>query len=119
MLRTQEEIDRMIERLKVAKDGVPAVTSFGDDNHATIEAQIEVLEQKLAHNVAERRYADDQPDLYYTVLATVSWLWGDDETDEVAGAWEYLAGITTTTHTTDELAAMLPQKLIDEAGDKD
>jgi hypothetical protein len=119
MLRTQEEVDRMIERLKAAKAGVPALTSFGDDNHATIEAQIEVLEQKLAHNTVEQRFADDQPDLYYTVLATVGWLYGEEETDEIAGAWEELAGITTTTHTTEELVAMLPQKLIDEAGDKE
>ena len=108
MLRTDVEIEQMIERLETAKAGVPQFTLFGDDNHEVIDGQITILREQLTHNVVERRFGEPA-EVYYAALATVGWLWGDDETDEVASGWEELAGITTRPAAdTSVLAGLLP-----------
>ncbi len=49
--RTQEEIQRQVDGLKKEKERLPEYSMFGDNNHAAIDAAIEVLE--------ERRFASD------------------------------------------------------------
>lgn len=43
-MRTPEEINDTIARLRNYRDRVPSKTGFGDDNHAAIDAQLDVLD---------------------------------------------------------------------------
>jgi hypothetical protein len=63
VVRTPEEISTEITKLKGLKDSIPKKSFFGDDNHAAVDVQIQVLEQLMSNN-----------DVYDT--------WGDDEIEE-------------------------------------
>lgn len=55
-MKTQEQIDQEIAALKTLKPTVRRCNAFGDDHHAAIDAQIEVLEKKLSHDAVYDRY---------------------------------------------------------------
>ncbi len=44
-LKTQKEVDAEVEKLREMKPFVRQFTSFGDDNHARIEAEIQAILQ--------------------------------------------------------------------------
>lgn len=54
--KTNEQINDEINALKTLKPTVRQFTAFGDDNHAAIDAQLDVLEGRLDH--------DDVYDIY-------------------------------------------------------
>ena len=45
IMKTNKEIDETIGLLKLQRLGIPRHSFFGDDNHANIDAQVEVLEK--------------------------------------------------------------------------
>lgn len=56
MIRTPEQINNEINALRTLKPTVPEFTHFGDNNHAAIDAQLDVLEGGLSE--------DDVYDIY-------------------------------------------------------
>jgi len=60
---TPAEVAAQIEALRVIKPKVLRRSGFGDDHHAAIDAQIEVLERRLTfEQIADRSIYEDDPD---------------------------------------------------------
>lgn len=75
--RTPEEIKRQIEGLKIEKGKLPQRSAFGDDNWATIDAQISILnEEKDAED-----YCFDEDQVYSSALDAEEWLLGERKED--------------------------------------
>jgi len=83
-MRTDQEIDKQITLLKQALDTVPERSFFGGNNHEMINGQIDALEERMTTDVVYEEYGDpddtDNEDfdenLFYGVLAAVTWLEG-------------------------------------------
>lgn len=60
-MRTDEEINAEVEKLTEMKPKVVRMTAFGDDNHESIDAQIELLKERMDEDaMCERtQYEDD------------------------------------------------------------
>lgn len=97
---TQEEIDAEIKWLTDNKPRLRKLTAFGDNNHDAIDAQIEVLKNKLTDDQIDARsqfedddtYGDDS--LWTTNVrdcanATAQWLTGD-EPEKPSSGWSSL-----------------------------
>lgn len=62
-MRTDKEIKTELAKLRAIKKYVPRRTAFGDDNHESIDFQIEVLEKKLSEDdVYNRCHREDEDD---------------------------------------------------------
>lgn len=85
-MRTQEEIDIEIAALKEIKPRIRERNGFGEDNHAAIDCQIEVLERKMDEGeVWDRNENAAEDELFVTdrerdnAMEAVRWLAGEDE----------------------------------------
>ncbi len=83
-MRTKKEIEKQIEEIKKAKTTTPARSAFGDDNHAAMDAQIEVLTKGMDADDVYAKWEDgDNYDknrnLIHAAESAVEWLDGDDE----------------------------------------
>ncbi len=76
--QTDEAIKKEIAALKEMKPKVRRYSLFGDDNRASIEVQIEVLEQEIAEMDVWAKYADNDTKLESAIDAA-SWLEGGSE----------------------------------------
>lgn len=64
-LRTNKELNDEIAALSALKTTIPKMTMFGNNNHEKLDAQIEVLEQRMTEKQVEQRfYQDESDDLY-------------------------------------------------------
>jgi hypothetical protein len=59
-MKTTRQINAEAKALRKLKPRVPAKTYFGEDNHAAIDAQIEVLEKQLTEKQIETRWYQDE-----------------------------------------------------------
>lgn len=90
--RTQAEIDEQIKWLRENRSKIRKVNGFGDDNHAAIAAQIEVLEDGLSEddvddNHSSGDWADHEHD---NAREVVNWRdYGGDES-KPSEAWAAL-----------------------------
>ncbi len=82
-LPTPEQIKAEIEALKAIKPNIIKHSAFGDDHHAAIDAQIDVLEHHLTNNLIFDKYEDEE-DLSQNVLdsALDAMRWRDEEDAE-------------------------------------
>lgn len=78
---TREEIEAEIEALEEIKPKVPESSHFGDDNWASIDAQIEVLRGEIDENDFEI-FVDDGD-------------WSEHIRDEAQYAYDWMTGYTT------------------------
>jgi hypothetical protein len=96
--KTDEEISAEIEQLRALKPKVQQYSAFGDDNHATIDAQIAVLAESLTADQVRARYPEDGGDKLFLALIAADWMHGDlvgaDDTppsqDWPCAEWEQL-----------------------------
>lgn len=91
---TEEQIQETIRQLKEIKPKIKRYSFFGDDNRATMQAQIEVLEERLDDDdIYERWSEDDQGDIRASAQSALQWMENgeteDGETDLVEG-WKGL-----------------------------
>ncbi len=86
----QEQIQAEIKKLKEMKPKVRRTTYFGDDNHAAIEADIDVLTNDLDTGEIYDVYEDDQHALDSALYAR-GWLDGNDEPPSGPDGWGGLA----------------------------
>jgi len=98
------EISKQIAELKAMKPDIPPATAFGNDNHAAIDAQIQVLENPaMTESEIYDRWPDededgrDQIDLRDNALSAYKWLNAIDDgagNESPAQSWRALVGLT-------------------------
>lgn len=103
-MRTPVEIESEILQLKAVKPQVPQRTIFGEDNHAEIDAYIEVLEEQLSEDKIFARFEpNEEPDDCLTdesrsegILesALQASRWREGEGEPLSKDWRETAGIT-------------------------
>lgn len=71
---TPKAIAAEVATLKAMKPKVKRYTFFGDDNHAAIDAQIQVLEQNLSDDEIGRRFSGEVQSEAFNAR---NWLEGD------------------------------------------
>ena len=82
-MRTREERNEMVTILEKQKEIAPRFNYFNDDNHAQLDAQIEVIEEELeTDEVDERWNPDDDYNMNSAATRAAEWLDGDDDTGE-------------------------------------
>jgi len=83
-MKTTEEIKNEIEKLATMKPNVRHYSAFGDDHHAAIQAQIEVLENRMDNDDVYDTFGDeDSDDFRQNVLDQADYAarWMRDEED--------------------------------------
>lgn len=85
-LPTPEQVAQEIEKLVAMKPTVRRTSMFGDNHHAAIDAQVEVLRGRLTEEAIYLRYGDpldDDPDQPQNVVESAlearQWLDGESE----------------------------------------
>ena len=71
---TQKEIDQEIKKLQKMKPKVLAYSAFGDDHHAAIDAQIEMLKGELDDTTNE--YYDLSDNIWSSADEARAWMDG-------------------------------------------
>jgi hypothetical protein len=93
-MKTAEEIQAEIDRLKEMKPTVRRFDTFGGDNHAKIDAELDVLEERMDEDEIYDRWSDeDDPEINYDLISSaryaMAWMMGDEE-DPPSKGWEAL-----------------------------
>ena len=78
MRKTQAQIQAEIKKLKDLRPRIPALTGFGDDNNAAIDAEIEVLEKDTSEGRIWDKHTDDEHTLN-AALYVRRWMDGDED----------------------------------------
>ncbi len=78
MKPTKEQVQAEIEKLQEIKPKVRRTTLFGDNNHAAIDADIDVLKNDLDENEVFDTYGNDTHELD-SALYACRWLDGDED----------------------------------------
>lgn len=91
---TTEEVAQEAARLRAIKPKVRQFSMFGDDNHAAIEAQLDVLESRLKdeHAIFKRYLANEGEDEHNRTAALSAWDWmqGVERDITPSSEWESL-----------------------------
>lgn len=90
--KTDSEIKQEIKDLKALKPRVRRSSAFGDDHHAAIDAQVEVLEYGLDEDeVEDRADENDWPDnVRDSAMEAARWMAGESELARLVDDWESL-----------------------------
>lgn len=90
MAPSYDEIQAEVAKLKEMRPNVRHYTAFGDNNHAAIWAQINVMEEDLDEDDVYSFY-DDNEHVLGAALAAWEWLCGT-ENDAPSIGWAPLIG---------------------------
>ncbi len=82
---TQEQVKTEIETLEDMKPKVKRFTAFGDDNHAAIDAQIDVLKNGLNAGDITGQY---EGEIFLHANEACTWLKGEYNCDTLSEEWE-------------------------------
>jgi hypothetical protein len=83
--KTQKQIDAEIKALEGCKEYAPHYTSFGDDNHRTIDLQIEFLRGDIDTTAEEfNEFGDDEQS---SILHADDWKQGHSDESPSSG-WD-------------------------------
>ena len=85
--KTEAQIDAEIALLRKMKPTVRHYSAFGDDHHAHIDIQIEVLEERMDDDEIGDRY--DDPDDNSVAYEAVKWMKGEAD-EELGESWKSL-----------------------------
>jgi hypothetical protein len=90
-MKSTKEIEAEIKTLKTFKPKIQRTTFFGDDNHAAIEAQIEVLKQQMTEDEVFGKQDSEEWTEHQSGAArdAANWLSGDEETSP-SSSWKSL-----------------------------
>lgn len=91
-MKTKEEIQKEVGKLKELLPNIRATSAFGTDNKAQLAAQIGVLEGNLSNNDICDRYDHSGIDeeTHSAALEARQWLDGEYEEDTLSEDWEGL-----------------------------
>lgn len=89
-VRTTQEIESEVATLRDLRAKVRKFTSFGDDNHAAIDAQIEVLSDRMSLDQVYDKYGEEafidedefDQHLFDCTLLACDWMHGLRSADE-------------------------------------
>lgn len=87
---SEARIEQEIEALVKMKPTVLRRSGFGDDHHAAIEAQIEVLRERMDQDDVDDNYADAEDNVRSSVQDAFAWLQGEHESEALTDDWESL-----------------------------
>lgn len=92
--QTPEAVAAEVQRLETMKPTVLRYSSFGDDHHAAIEAQVDVLRRGLSERGVYDAYGDEEREdfresLLSAALDAQHWLAGDRD-EAPAQEWQEL-----------------------------
>ena len=94
MIPTKKQIDKEIKLLEEMKPKICQHSSFGDDNHAAMQAQIDVLRENLnEEEIDERWNPDEEYNLNDNAREALNYLNGESETKTLSGDWKSLIGV--------------------------
>jgi hypothetical protein len=88
--KTKEQIEAEIAALKELKPKIRARSIFGDDHHAAIDAQLDVLEKRLSENAVFDQFGTDEDldrsqSVFDAAMDARNWMDGQDvETPSVS-----------------------------------
>jgi len=77
-MRNTEEITAEIKKLSTMKPTVRRFSGFGDDHHAAIEAQIEVLQSELSEDDIFANW--DEQNVRDGAVEALFWMKGEEDT---------------------------------------
>ncbi len=86
-LPTPEQIKKEIKTLTEMQPKVKRFSTFGDDNHAAIDAQIDVLKNDLDDDEIDEQYEDHARSNAHDARL---WLDGEGEAETLSEGWEGL-----------------------------
>jgi hypothetical protein len=87
-MRTPEEIDKEIQALEEIKPKVRHYSSYGDDYHAAIEAQIDVLKMLKEGMPRVELPLYDDTHIWDAVEEAIAWIDGISEYDTLVEDWK-------------------------------
>jgi hypothetical protein len=79
MKRSKEEVQKEIETLREMKPKVRQFSAFGDDHHAAIDAQIEVLQEGLDDCDVYERFEEDASNILDEAIHALEWMSGEKD----------------------------------------
>lgn len=96
--KSEDQVNAEIAALEALKPKVRKRTAFGDDNHAAIDAQLDVLRKRMNSDDVYDTYGDEDADEFDqyvldSALAAHDWMTGLVDSDEEApvAGWSGLA----------------------------
>lgn len=91
-MRKPAEVEAEAQKLIEMKPRVRQQTAFGDDNHAAIEAQIDVLQRLVSEDAIYEMYPDDEADAHTRDAAMQAYEWKMGREEEApSDSWAPLA----------------------------
>lgn len=95
MRLTDADIRAEVDWLTANKTRIRKINGFGDDNHAGIDAQIDVLKNRLDNDDIYDTYGDEDSDDYSEsilshALDALAWLEGDSGSEKPSDGWKGL-----------------------------
>ena len=95
---TEKQIDEEIAKLKTMKPTVLRQSMFGDDHHEAIDAQIEVLTERMSEDEIYDKYPSVEENEFDGVADNISssaheaamWMEGYDEDGSPSEQWQSL-----------------------------
>jgi hypothetical protein len=101
-MRTKQQIEEEVERLKSMKTRVIHYTITGEDNHAAMEAQIEVLQKRMTQEDVDLAFGDpfddEESNIYANAQQAYNWMVEDDESLPSFKWAELVIGSGSTAH---------------------
>lgn len=88
--RTEEEVQAEIKTLEELKPKVPQRSSFGDNNWAIIDAQIETLRERYDQGRIDQVWGE--VDIHLEAVEALHWRLGNSD-DAPSKAWSSLVGV--------------------------
>jgi hypothetical protein len=90
--KTAKQIAAEAKELREIMPRVRHYSSFGDDNHRTIEAQLDVLENDLSEDTIYDRFSedDDAEDLANCAMDARRWMDGEETDGGLVENWKPL-----------------------------
>jgi len=84
-MKSQEEINEQIQRLKDARENVTPMSIFGDDNLAGVDLQIRVLEEGLDEDDVYTEFGEGDESMNIRSYGTeaTAWVLGESEYDDL------------------------------------
>ena len=87
---TDAEIASEIATLKKMKPTVLRSSVFGDNHHAAIDAQVQVLSDRMDENESEDAFGDDSDNIRSAARDAAMWLAGEAENGAPSEGWKSL-----------------------------
>lgn len=88
---TEDEIEKELEGLRQIKPKLPRTNYFKENIHDAVDAQIDVLEERMEEDdEIDENFGDAEDNVRSSAQDACAWLKGEHETDSLVADWEPL-----------------------------